>query len=98
MMGSAEFRTPLPFVDRVTKISFFNNIRAIFFCDAGQVFNTNITNQIYNRPGYGVAVGTGLNFIIPALGPIRIDYGYPLTHVGAGNPKGAFNFDFGENN
>ena len=98
MMSSAEFRTPIPFVEKVTKINFFRDIRAVFFCDAGTVFRTNLTNTLYNRPGYGVAIGTGLNFIIPGLGPIRVNYGYPLTYVGTGNPKGAFNFDFGENN
>ena len=96
MLATAEFRTPIPFVDKVTDISFFRDMRAAFFLDAGTVFKETLTNQIFNRPGYGISAGTGLMVNVPGLGPIRVDYGYPLTSVGAGNRKGRFTFGFGE--
>ncbi|MFH0702234.1 MAG: BamA/TamA family outer membrane protein [bacterium] len=97
MLASAEFRTPIPFIDRITKIDFIKDMRTAFFFDAGSVFRETLTNQLFNRPGYGISTGVGLRVNIPALGPVRVDYGYPLTCVGAGNHKGGrFTFGFGE--
>ncbi|EKE03031.1 MAG: Surface antigen [uncultured bacterium] len=96
MLATAEFRTPIPFIDQITDINFFRDMRAAFFMDAGSVFRETLTNEIFNRPGYGISVGTGLRVNVPGLGPIRVDYGYPLTYVGAGNKKGRFTFGFGE--
>ena len=46
IMGSAEFATPIPFLDR-TRINFLNNLRFTAWVDAGKVFNPTITNKIY---------------------------------------------------
>jgi len=97
MMASAELRTPIPFMDKVTNIKFFNDMRTAFFVDAGTLFNETLTNQLYNRPGYGISVGAGLRIFVPGIGPINLDYGIPITNVGAGNKKGGrFTFGFGD--
>jgi outer membrane protein insertion porin family len=94
-MTSAEFRTPVPFLDKV-KYKFIKDIRASFFTDAGLIYDKTFVSELYNRPGYGISVGSGLIIPVPMLGPIRFDYGYPLTAVGAGNKRGAFSFAVGE--
>ncbi len=97
MMATTEFRTPIPFVDKMTKINFVKDMRLAVFADAGSLFRETVTNDLYNRPGYGISAGLGLRVNIPALGPLAIDYGYPLTSVGSGNHKGGrFTFGFGQ--
>ncbi len=97
MMGSAEFRTPIPFVDRLTSNSFLNNLRIAGFVDAGKVFNTSIGSQVYDKPGFAIVAGVGLRVFIPALGPINLDYGIPLTNTkGIDRKNGFFTFGMGE--
>lgn len=96
MMGSAELTTPFLFLDRIEKAQFLDNIKLSFFLDAGHLFNGTVTNKIYNRPEYGIAAGAGIKLFIPGVGPLSIDYGYPLTNVGDGNKKGAFSFGVGD--
>ncbi|MDD3014616.1 MAG: BamA/TamA family outer membrane protein [Candidatus Gastranaerophilales bacterium] len=99
MMGSAELRTPIPFIDKVTKIGFFRDMRAAAFIDTGTIFNRSITDTLYNRPGYAISTGLGLRVVVPGMGPIRVDYGYPISYVGAGNKRGGrFTFGFGQDN
>jgi len=95
MMATTEFRTPIPFMNRV-KYKFLRDIRAAFFADAGTLFHKTFTTDLYDRPGYGISVGSGLIVPIPMLGPIRFDYGYPITNVGGGNKRGNFTFAVGE--
>ncbi len=97
MMATTEFRTPIPFVDKMTKINFVKDMRLAVFADAGSLFRETVTNDLYNRPGYGISAGLGLRVNIPGLGPLAVDYGYPLTSVGSGNHKGGrFTFGFGQ--
>lgn len=97
VMGTAEFRTPIPFMDRITKNKFFNDIRIAAFADAGRIFQESPINDVYDYPGYGISVGAGLRINIPGLGPVKLDWGYPLTSVGAGrDQKIRFLFDIGE--
>ena len=96
MMGSAELTTPFLFLDRIEKARFLDNIKLSFFLDAGHLFNGTVTNKIYNRPEYGISAGAGIKLFIPGVGPLSIDYGYPLTNVGEGNKKGAFSFGVGD--
>ncbi len=97
LMASAEYRTPIPFLDKVTRINFIRNMKLAAFVDAGTLFRETFSNQLYNRPGYGITTGMGVRLAIPGLGPIRVDYGYPLTYVGAGNKRsGKFTFGFGD--
>ena len=82
IMGSAEFATPIPFLDR-TRINFLNNLR--------------FTVKIYDRPLYAVSAGVGLKLYIPGMGPLSIDYGIPLTNPGDnGNRNGYFTFGVGD--
>lgn len=96
MMASAELTTPFFFLDRIPKATFLDNIKFSMFLDAGQMFNGSITNKLYNRPEYGIAAGVGIKLFIPAVGPLSIDYGYPLSNVGSGNRRGAFSFGVGD--
>ena len=96
MMATAELTTPFFFIDRIEKARFLDNIKLNLFVDAGQIFNGTITNKLYNRPEYGIAAGVGVKLFIPGVGPLSIDYGYPLTNVGSGNKKGAFSFGVGD--
>ncbi len=96
IMGSAEFATPIPFMDR-TRVNFLNNMRFTVWADAGKVFNQQATDRIYDRPGYAVAAGVGLKLYIPGMGPLSIDYGFPLTNPGrSGNRAGYFTFGVGD--
>ena len=89
MMGSAEFATPLPFVDRL-RWDIFKKMRLTFFVDAGKVFNPTITNTLFDRPEYAVTAGVGLRVFIPGVGPISVDYGLPITNPGSFGSKGGY--------
>ncbi len=96
VMGSAEFATPIPFMDR-TRIRFLNNLRFTMWVDAGKVFGNTVSNDIYDRPLYAVSAGVGLKFYVPGMGPLSIDYGIPLTNPGSnGNKNGYFTFGVGD--
>lgn len=97
MMGSAEYRLPIPFIDRLTSNSFLNNLRLAAFVDAGTLFNKSIGTEVYNKPGYAITAGVGLRVFIPGLGPINLDYGLPLTNtMGVDRKSGFFTFGMGE--
>jgi len=97
MMATAEFRTPIPFMDKVTENTFLNDMRLVAFLDAGRVLSPNVVDDVYHYPGYGISSGLGLRVYIPGVGPIKLDYGYPLSALGAGRAKtGRFIFDVGE--
>ena len=96
IMGSAEFATPIPFMDR-TRIAFLNNIRFTVWADAGKVVDGTISNKLYDRPEYAVSAGIGLKVFIPGMGPLSIDYGIPLTNPGnSGSKNGYFTFGVGD--
>ena len=100
MMGSVEFATPIPFLDRTRlaqKASFLNNIRFTVFADAGKVFSPTTASQVYDRPLYAVSAGVGLKLYIPGIGPLSVDYGIPFTNVGDyGAKNGYFTFGVGD--
>lgn len=96
IMGSAEFATPIPFLDR-TRIAFLNNLRFTVWADAGKVFDGTISNKLYDRPEYAVSAGIGLKVFIPGMGPLSVDYGIPLTNPGKnGSKNGYFTFGVGD--
>lgn len=96
IMGSAEFATPIPFMDR-TRVKFLNNMRFTIFADAGKVFSPTVSDTIYDRPLYAVSAGVGLKLYIPGMGPMSIDYGIPLTNPGSnGSRNGYFTFGVGD--
>lgn len=100
VMGSAEFATPIPFIDRTKlarKVGFLNNIRLTAWVDAGKIFNPTISNTLYDRPMYAVSAGVGVKLYIPGMGPLSIDYGIPLTNLGDnGSKNGYFTFGVGD--
>jgi len=96
MMASAEFRTPIPFINKFLDYKIIRDLRLAFFMDAGTLFEETLTNTLYNYPGYGISIGSGVIVPLPYLGPIRFDYGYPITAVGEGNKRGRFTFGIGE--
>ena len=100
IMGSAEFATPIPFLDRTRlarKVNFLNNVRLTAWVDAGKVFNPTVTNTLYDRPLEAISAGIGLKLYIPGMGPLSIDYGIPLTNPGEnGNSNGYFTFGVGD--
>lgn len=100
VMGSVEFATPIPFLDKsrlARKFSFVNNMRLTAFVDAGKVFDPTISSTLYDRPLYAVSAGVGLKLYIPGMGPLSIDYGIPFTPVGANGTKaGYFTFGVGD--
>ncbi len=93
--GSAEFLTPIPFIDRFTEAKFLDNIRLAAWTDAGQIYGSTVTNDIYNTPLHAISSGIGIRLFVPGVGPLSIDWGYPLTGVG-NNSKGAFTFGAGD--
>jgi len=97
VMGSVEFATPLPYLDR-TKINFLHNLRFTMFVDAGKMFgHKTVSDKIYDRPMYAVTAGIGLKLYVPGMGPLSIDYGIPLTNPGRnGNKGGYFTFGVGD--
>ncbi|MBQ8636253.1 BamA/TamA family outer membrane protein [bacterium] len=97
MLGSAEYRVPIPFIDRLTSNSFLNNLRLAAFVDAGTLFNKTIGTEVYDKPGYAISAGVGVRVFIPGLGPINLDYGIPLTNTaGTSRNHGFFTFGMGE--
>ena len=97
MMGTAEIRTPIPFMDRLTTNTFLNNVRLAAFVDAGTIFGDTLTNKLYDRPGYAITAGVGLRVFIPGLGPINLDYAIPFTNTGGKDrSNGFFTFGMGE--
>ena len=96
VMGSAEFATPIPFIDR-TRIKFLNNVRLTAFVDAGKVFDGTVSDTLYDRPMYAVSAGVGIKLYIPGMGPLSVDYGIPLTNPGRnGSENGYFTFGVGD--
>ncbi len=100
VMGSMEFATPIPFLDRTKlsrKVPFLNNIRLTAFVDAGKIFDPTLSSTLYDRPLYAVSAGVGLKLYIPGMGPLSIDYGIPFTPVGDnGAENGYFTFGVGD--
>ena len=96
IMGSAELATPLPFSDRF-KINFLQNLRITFWVDAGKVFDPTISSALYNRPIHAITAGMGLKINVPGVGPLSVDYGFPLTNPGPnGSENGYFTFGVGD--
>ena len=96
IMGSAELATPIPFADRL-KVNFLQNLRITFWVDAGEIFKPTISSALYDRPLHAISAGVGLKINMPGVGPLSVDYGFPLTNPGSyGNKKGYFTFGVGD--
>lgn len=96
IMGSAELATPIPFTDRL-KVNFLQNLRLTFWIDAGRVFDPTIASTLYDRPIQAITAGIGLKINMPGIGPLSVDYGFPITNPGPnGSPHGYFTFGVGD--
>lgn len=92
LLGSAELRTKIPYLDRIEKVPFLNSVRLAFFVDGGTVLDEADSNAIFQRDGVGYSVGMGLRVNLPGLGPLRVDYAIPL---GSPNYDYVRRFNFG---
>lgn len=96
VVGSAEFLTPIPFIEKVQKMKFLDNVRLAAFVDAGQIFQSSVSDKIYDRPINAITAGVGVRVFIPMVGPLSVDYGFPLINRGKGGSGGALTFGVGE--
>ena len=63
-----------------------------FFYDIGMVYEDSYDFEFSN---YADNWGIGLRLFVPMLGPLRLDYGFPLTHPDYAKGSGQFNFGVG---
>ncbi|HWB01912.1 MAG TPA: outer membrane protein assembly factor BamA [Verrucomicrobiales bacterium] len=64
-------------------------IRGALFADAGFV---NKDSWDFSLSDYNADVGIGVRFTLPVLGPIKLDYGWPVVADDANDGSGRFNF------
>ena len=96
LMASAELRTKVPFLGPLKqKFPILDTLNFATFFDVGQVYGLSTGSQAFDRPGTGASIGAGLRFNIPALGPIRVDYAFPLASSGSRYTR-SFNFGVGQ--
>ena len=69
----------------------FSRVRGAVFSDLGFV---NATAYDFSSSDVNADIGFGLRLDLP-IGPIRVDYGYPVMHDGWNGPPGKFNFNIG---
>jgi outer membrane protein insertion porin family len=68
-----------------------SRVRGAVFGDAGYV---NEGSYDFGSSNLNADIGFGLRLDLP-IGPIRVDYGYPVMHDGFNGPPGKFNFNIG---
>ncbi|MEO6184543.1 MAG: outer membrane protein assembly factor BamA [Verrucomicrobiota bacterium] len=84
--GSAEYSIPI-----------IERLRFAMFYDVGNVYSGAFSFDPKGRGFYNDNWGVGLRINIPLLGPLRLDYGFPLTHDKNLGGQGRFNFGVGFN-
>lgn len=86
-LGSVEYNIPL-----------IERLRFAMFYDIGNVYSQSFSispNTSRGETLYQDNIGFGFRINIPNLGPLRLDYGIPLTTDRNQNKSGRFNFDVG---
>jgi outer membrane protein insertion porin family len=83
--GSAEYSVPI--IEKEGGVS----LRFAIFYDIGSVARNSYSYSL----DYMADWGLGIRLNIPRLGPLRLDYGIPLTHDQYNNGNGEFQFGFG---
>lgn len=100
LLASAEIRTPLlDTIPGIQNTPIGENLRLVFFGDAGYVGGNSRLNRLFNRLDTAISTGIGIRANIPVLGPIRVDYGIPLIDPlwkHNNNILGRFNFGFAD--
>jgi len=81
-LGYVTFEVTFPIMSRV---------RGAVFSDLGFV---NTTAYDFSSSDLNADIGFGLRLDLP-IGPVRVDYGYPVMHDGWNGPPGKFNFNIG---
>ncbi|HEY5777905.1 MAG TPA: outer membrane protein assembly factor BamA [Terrimicrobiaceae bacterium] len=81
-LGYMTFEVTIPIISRV---------RAAIFSDFGFV---NPTAYDFSTSNLNADIGVGLRLDLP-IGPIRVDYGYPIIYDSFNGPPGKFNFNIG---
>jgi len=83
--GTAEYS--LPIIER---------LRLAFFYDAGMVYGSafSFSHSTYNTGFYNDNVGIGFRLNLP-IGPLRLDYGIPITSDPQNGSSGKFQFGVG---
>ena len=66
-------------------------VNLAFFSDAGNVWSDTFEVEPFDS---SVTIGTGLRLNLP-IGPVRIDYGYPIVHEQENGGSGRLHFNFG---
>jgi outer membrane protein insertion porin family len=79
--GSVEYSIPI-----------IDKLRFAMFYDVGMVYADPYDFDFSN---YADNWGIGLRLIVPMLGPLRLDYGFPLTHPDYAEGGGQFHFGVG---
>ena len=62
------------------------------FYDAGVV---NAKAYDYSSEAFADDIGVGLRITIPQIGPLRLDYAFPITHPEHTGSSGRFQFSVG---
>lgn len=91
-----EFNNPiggnsLGYLTVETTFPIMSRVRGAVFADAGFV---NADAYDFSTSDVNADIGIGLRLDLP-IGPIRVDYGYPVIHDGWNGPPGKFNFNIG---
>ena len=81
----------LAFVSFELTFPIISRVRGALFSDLGFV---NSEAFDFNTSNTQVDIGVGLRLDLP-IGPIRIDYGYPIVYDENNGPPGKFNFNIG---
>jgi len=76
------------------KIPIIDKLALAFFYDIGMVYEDPYDFDLSN---YADNWGIGLRLTVPMLGPLRLDYGFPITHPDHVGGSGQFNFGVGFN-
>jgi len=89
LLSTAELRAKVPLYGKMKKIPVLNTLGFASFVDAGSVLGGSNMNSIFDRPTSALSAGVGLRLNIPAIGPMRIDFAYPLL---GGGGNGTYNY------
>jgi outer membrane protein insertion porin family len=89
-MWFGTFEYSLPIVPTLERLRF-----AVFY-DVGNVYQDAYSfDPRLNQAFYNDNWGVGIRLNIPRLGPLRLDYGIPITHDPGTSGSGRFQFSVG---
>lgn len=102
LMASAEIRRrlPIPLLDPSNKLAgvvnpIVKNMKGVLFADIGQVGGNGLINGYFQRSAMGASVGFALRINMPMVGPVSLNYGFPLLSSVLGKMTPRFTVGFG---